>query len=313
MTNISETYVGVDVSKNHLDIYIHPVGQSFKIKNSKEEVQKFIKTLDKYDNPIIGCEATGGYEKTLAQALKGSSYDLWIIDPRRVKGFIVASGCKSKTDKIDARKIAEFVSKNSKDYQAIIKTANEEQLQAFVNRRNDLKKFLVADKARLDHPSHALCSSDINKFISILENEIKEIDQRIKSIIESDVDLKQKSEILESIPGFGKATAAMLLSHVQELGKVNKNQIAALVGVCPYENESGKHKGKKAIRGGRADPRNMLYMCALTAIKYNPVLKSFYERLIANKKPFKVAIVAVMRKLIILANSLLKKGELCKV
>ena len=118
---------------------------------------------------------------------------------------------------------------------------------------------------------------------------------------------------LASIPGIGFASAALLLSHVPELGNISNRKIAALIGVCPYDNESGRYKGKKSIRGGRVAPRNNLYMCALTTIKYNLILKSFYDRLIENKKPFKVAIVAVMHKLIVLANSLLKKGELCRV
>lgn len=313
MTTISKVYIGVDISKNYLDVYIHPIGKVFRLKNSETDIEKLITELTKYDVVHIGCEATGGYEKLLAQLLQKNLYDLWIIDPRRVKGFIIASGCKSKTDKIDAQKIAEFISKNSKDYQAINKTENQEQLQAFVNRKNDLIKFLAAEKTRSKHPSHALYLPSIKKFIAVFEKEIKKIDKQIEDLIKNDDDLSKKSNILESIPGIGRASAGVLLSFVPELGKISNSKIAALVGVCPYENESGLYKGKKIIKGGRITPRNMLYMCALTTIKYNLILKSFYDRLIANKKPFKVAIVAVMRKLIILANSLLKKGELCKV
>lgn len=313
MTNISKAYVGVDISKNSLDIHIYPFGRSFKIYNSKGDIQKFIGQLQHYDIATIGCEATGGYEKTLCKLLKDNSYDLWIIDPRRIKGFIVASGCKGKTDKIDAKKIAEFVCQNTKDYDSIGKTENQEQLQSLVNRKNDLIKFLVAEKTRLQHPSHMFSLSSIKKLIEILEGEVKIVDKQIKSLIASDKELARKSVILESIPGIGAASAAALLSFVPELGKISNSKIAALVGVCPYDNASGTYTGKKSIRGGRLVPRNMLYMCALTTIKHNLILKSFYDRLIENKKPFKVAIVAVMRKLIVLANSLLKKGELCKV
>jgi transposase len=313
MTNISKVYIGVDVSKSSLDIHMYPIGRSFKIKNSKGEIQKFIRQLEQYDIATIGCEATGGYEKLLFKLLKDNTYDVWIIDPRRIKGFIVASGCKSKTDKIDAKKIAEFVSKNTKDYDSIIKTETQEQLQSLVNRKQDLIKFLVAEKTRLQHPSHVFSLPSIKKLIEILESEVKVIDKQIEKLIASDKELTQKSTILESIPGIGKASAAALLSFVPELGKIGNNKISALVGVCPYDNASGTYTGKKSIRGGRLIPRNMLYMCALTTIKYNLILKSFYDRLIEHKKPFKVAIVAVMRKLIVLANSLLKKGELCKV
>jgi transposase len=313
MSSLSKVYVGVDVSKNHLDFCIFPVDKRFRVKNVKGEVQKCVKELAQYDIATIGCEATGGYEKLLAKTLKQSSYNLWVVDPRRIKGFIVASGCKTKTDKIDAKKIAEFVSQNAQSYEPINKTDHEEQLQAAVNRKNDLLLFLVAEKTRLKHPSHSLYASSIKKLIKTLEHEIKTLDKQMQKFIEQDDGLSKKSQILESIPGIGKAAAATLLSFVPELGKISNSKIAALVGLCPYDNESGTHKGKKFIRGGRMVPRNILYMCSLTTIKYNLILKSFYDRLRAANKPFKVAIVAVMRKLLLLANALLKKGELCKI
>ena len=312
MNNVSKVYIGVDVSKDHLDVYIYPLSRFFKVKNSKSEIQKLIADLSKYDIARIGCEATGGYEKLLAQILQQNNHFLWIIDPRRIKGFIIAQGCKSKTDKIDAKKIAEFLPQNSQNFEIINKSENQEKLQAFINRKHDLIKFLAAEKTRLKHPSHILSISSIKKLIKILENEIKMIEKPIQRLINNDNILNSKSKILESIPGIGKASAAVLLAYVPELGILNNSKISALVGVCPYNNESGKYKGKAFIKGGRRMPRNMLYMCSLTTIKYNYILKKFYDRLVEKKKPFKVAIVAVMHKLIILANSLLKKGEFCK-
>lgn len=313
MTIISKIYIGVDISKNSLDIYIHPEKTLLKIDNSEVAIKKFIKNFTKHNNVQIACEATGGYEKLLAKLLKKNGHELWVIDPRRIRGFIVSTGCKSKNDKIDAQKIAEFSSKNTKDYTAIERTENQDQLQALVNRKNDLTKFLATEKTRLKHPSHALYLPSIERLSKILKAEIKKIDKQILDLLKKDDEFKQKSEILESIPGIGTASAALLLSHVPELGQISNSKISALAGVCPYDNESGKFKGKRRIRGGRMTPRNNLYMCALTTIKYNLILKTFYDRLIENQKPFKVAIVAVMHKLIILANSLLKKGELCRV
>jgi len=313
MTIISKVYIGVDISKNSLDIYIHPQKTLLKIDNSEAAIKKFIKELAKHDNVQIACEATGGYEKLLAKLLKKSGYNLWIIDPRRIRGFIVSTGCKSKNDKIDAQKIAEFSSKTPRDYASIETTENQAKLQALVNRKNDLIKFLATEKTRLKHPSHALNLPSIKRLSKVLAAEIKKIDKQISGLLKTDTELSQKSEILESIPGIGIASAALLLSHVPELGKISKRQISALVGVCPYDNESGKFKGRRKIRGGRITPRNNLYMCALTTIKYNLILKAFYDRLKEKQKPFKVAIVAVMRKLIVLANSLLKRGELCRV
>lgn len=156
------------------------------------------------------------------------------------------------------------------------------------------------------------CSlANIKKVIAFLEKEIKSIDLLVQELIRQDVDLSVKSTYLESIPGIGKTSAAVLLSFVPELGKLNNKQIAAITGLCPYDRSSGKHTGKKYIRGGRIVPRNALYMCALSTIKYYLPMKIFYNRLIANNKPFKVAMVAVMHKLIIIANTILKKGTLC--
>ena len=312
MTNVPKVYVGVDVSKNNLDIFMFPAGKHFRIANSKKEIKRFFEGLISYYAVQIACEATGGYEKLFVKLSKEKSYPCWIVDPRRIKGFITASGCKIKTDKTDAQKIAEFAAQNSQSYEAISKTKNQEKLQSLVDRKHDLTKFLAAEKTRLGHPSHALSVLSIKKLIKMLEREIEILDKQMSKLIDSDAELKEKTTFLESIPGIGRPTAALLVSHVPELGTLNSNEIAALIGVCPYNRESGNYKGKRFIRGGRAVPRNALYMSALTTIKYYPPLKEFYDRLIANKKPFKVAIVAVMRKLIVMANAILKKGELCR-
>jgi transposase len=312
MKNIAKVYVGVDISKNNLDVYIYPVRKFFKVSNSKVGIEEIIRELAKHEIARIACEATGGYEKLLAQLLKEHNYSLWIVDPRRIKGFIVASGCKGKTDKIDARKIAEFASTNSPDYTVINKSEKHNNLQALVNRKNDLVKFLAAEKTRLKHPSHALYAPNIKKFIKILKREVKVIELQIQHLIQNDSELCAKSNLLESIPGIGKTTAATLLSFVPELGQLSNKKISALTGVCPYDNESGNYKGKKFIKYGRSVPRKALYMCALTSIKHHLPLEGFYKRLMDAKKPFKVAIVAVMHKLIIIANTVLRKGELCK-
>ena len=312
MNNLSKVFVGVDISKSSLDFFIDPIGLSFKIDNSEKAIIKFIKQLSSYQVMQIACEATGGYEKLLVSLLKEHSYDCWIVDPRRIKGFIIATGCKTKTDKIDAQKIAQFAAKNIPDYKSMSKTDNEKILQSLVNRKNDLTQYLAAEKTRMQHPSHALSIPSIKKLMSILEKEIKKIDNKITKLIATDDMLDKKVKLLESIPGIGKATAALLVSFVPELGHVSNNEIAALVGVCPYNRESGTFKGRSFIRGGRAIPRNMLYMCALTTIKYHLPLKGFYDRLVAKGKPFKVAIIAVMRKLVIIANVILKKSEPCR-
>lgn len=312
MENISKIYIGVDVSKEKLDIHIHPLGITSKIDNTNKEINKFIKILQKYNIGRIGCEATGGYEQLLQKLLKIKAYDLWVIDPRRIKGFKVAIGCKSKSDKVDAQNIAEFVAVNSPNYEIIHKTELQEKLQSIINRKHDLIKFLASEKARIRQPSHAFCQSSIEKFINIFTEEIDSLDQQIEVLLASEEELNLKADILASIPGIGKSTAALLVSFMPELGKLNKAKISALVGVCPYDNESGKYKGKKFVKGGRSIPRKALYMCALSAMRFELDLKKFYRRLREKNKPFKLALVAVMRKLIVLANSLLKKMKYYK-
>lgn len=311
MKKIAKVHIGVDISKNNLDIHIYPLGRAFRIDNSEAAIKKLIKEIAQYDVAQIACEATGGYEKRLNWSLRKSNYTLWVIDPRRVKAFIVASGCKSKNDKIDAKKIAEFASQNTPAYTAINRSESQEQLQALVNRKNDYIRVLAAEKARLKSPSHVYNTADIKESIELLEAKIKSIELGIQTLIQKDEKLTAKAIILKSVPGLGKAAVATILAFLPEAGELNDKEIAALVGVCPYDNDSGSYKGKRFIRGGRKIIRDILYMCALTTIKYHLPLKQFYDQLRAAKKPFKVAIVAVMRKLIIIANALLKKGELC--
>ena len=258
--NISKVCVGVDVSKSTLDVHIYPLKASFTVENSKVGITHLIERLSQYSIEQIACEATGGYEKPLNQLLHEAGYNLWIIDPRRIKGFIVASGMRAKTDKIDALKIAEFAAKNTRGYEAFRKTEIQEKLVSLVNRKNDLTLFLGSEKTRLKHPSHALAVKSIKKIIKTLEKEIKLIDTHIQKLIKQDDELSKKSEILESIPGIGKATAAVLLSTAPELGHINKSKISALIGVCPYNNQSGKYSRKRFIRGGRSIPRKALYM-----------------------------------------------------
>lgn len=314
MTNITKVYVGVDVSKNHLDIYMHPSGKRSKIANTISDISKFVAVLAQYDVAQIACEATGGYEKLLKSILNEHSYTLWVVDPRRIKGFIVAAGSKSKSDRLDAQKIAEFAVQTPREYIPITKSKSQEDLQYLINRRRDLSKIMASERIRLKHPAHAheaTCNS-VTRVMGFLKAEIKSFDREMDAIVEADAELKRKIEILESIPGIGRLTAATLLSFVPELGTLSNDQISALIGTCSYVNSSGNFEGKRFIKGGRFVPRSILYMAAVSTIG-RPPFKVFYERLIANKKPSKVALVAVMRKLGVLANTLLKKGEMCKV
>lgn len=309
MNNLTEIYIGVDISKDYLDIFIYPTGKSYRIKNADHDIKQFIKKINVYNVKQIACEATGGYEILLKKLLKKSSLNLKVIDPRRIQGFKSASGMKAKTDKIDAKIIAEFIQKNENGYKEIEKSENLEILQSLVNRKNDLTLMLASEKNRLKHPSHERSIKSIETVIEFFETNIKQLTKEIQKLIASDNELNKKAKILESVPGVGPIAACTLLSFLPELGQVNSKQASALLGTAPYDNASGKFKGKSYIKGGRSVPRKVLYMCALTATNCNLILKNFYQKLLSTNKPSKVALVAVMNKLIKILNTMMKNGE----
>jgi transposase len=211
--------------------------------------------------------------------------------------------------------IALFSAQEMQEYEHVEYGESHELLRDLVKRKKDLVEMIVSEKQRLNHPSRAFCKLEIQAHIDFMSKQITEIEMAIKNIIDKDDDLNKKSKIIESVPGIGKATAAMLLAEMPELGKMENKKSAALVGVAPYTQQSGQYKGKSFISGGRASVRSAIYMAALVASRFNPAMKEFYNRLrIVGKKPAKVALVAVMRKLITILNVMIKNQAMwhCK-
>jgi transposase len=311
-TSISKNYVGVDVSKDFLDIYIHPSGMSCRIANTKKEITKFFKKHTTDNIEQIVCESSGGYEFLLLEIARKNSLKVWQVEPKRIRAFIVSEGIKAKTDKIDARLIALFASTKESTYSPIEPSKEQAELKVLSMRRADLQQMIVMEKNRLKHPQHALSKKPISTHIAFMEREVKEIDKKAEQIIVNDETLNAKKKILESIPGFGKVTILALLSCVPELGKIEKNQISALLGVAPFDNQSGQFKGQSSIKGGRRHVRKALYMASISAVRWNPPIKALYERLCNQGKPTKVAIVASMRKLGTIANTMVKNGTVWK-
>jgi transposase len=311
MENVAKVFVGVDVSKKHLDFYLHPINKTLRIENSKKGMKLLLSELSTYKGCIeqVVCEATGGYESLMLESLKSAEYKTWMVEPRRIKAFIASEGKKSKTDKGDAKMIALFAAQKTRPYEEISRSENESLLHALCKRKADLKQNIVAEKLRLEHQIINFSKKQIKQHIRFMEKQIITIEKEIDLIIKKDNLLKQKIDIAESVPGVGRATAVVLISGLPELGQIESRQISALVGVAPYTCESGTYKGLSRTSAGRQQVRQALFMAALTASTHNKTLKVFFTRLTDKGKRGIVALVAVMRKLIIILNSMIRNNQ----
>ena len=307
MENITKSCAGVDVSKKHLDVYIYPAKKSFRCENNEEGIKSLTRFLEKYSVGLVTCESSGGYEHRMLVMVKLFGCKVWRVEPNRIKSFIRSEGKKVKTDSIDAKMIALFaLQKETPSDELLDNQLLKGELTRLVSRRQDLVKMIIMENNRLKQPIETY-PEDIRKHIEFMETQVASIDQKIEHIVDNDDNLKKKSEIIQSVPGFGKKISAVLLAQLPELGKVKNREISALIGVAPYTKQSGQYKGKSKISGGRKQPRRALFMAALVASRFNPHLKLFYDRLRKVGKPAKVALVAVMRKLIVILNVLIKK------
>lgn len=308
MKNITKVYVGVDISKDHIDIYFNPINKSLHVENNDNGFDKMLAELRLHDIEVIVCEATGAYEKAMVQTLRQHNYNVFVAEPNRVKSFIRSEGKRHKTDKCDAKMIALFAAKKELPVQRQL-TKQEDQLQALVRRRDDLVHMCAEEKKRLKHPQQSFCKKEIEHHISYLEKRIDSLDERIKNTIDNDNALNNKAKILQSVPGVGQVTTGTLLAELPELGSLGEKEIASLVGLAPFAHQSGAYKGHAKIFGGRFLPRRALYLASLSATLHNPKLKEFYAQLRARGKKPKVALIAVARKLLIFLNAMLKKRE----
>jgi len=306
--NNKEIFIGIDVSKETLDISI--AGKHYKIANSKETISTF------YNEHIIDCkvvlcvlESTGGYESNAMRVLQEYGVPVHKAHPNKVHVFAKAKGHFAKTDKLDAvllESYAKFVAEKEKGDEFI--SEQEENLKELRSMEHNLENYLHANQCRLDH-ARGKAKVYLQKQIAFTIKELAEIRKDIEQIINDDQALKAKSNLLTSYKGVGKKTASVLLIELPELGKLTHKQIANLVGVAPRTFQSGKMIGKGHINGGRFFVRKALYMSALVAVRYNEKMKLIYDRLIAAGKSAKIALVAVMRKIIICLNAMLKNNK----
>jgi transposase len=308
MDGANQVAVGIDVAKATLDLYLLPSGQTQTLSNTKAGFKALLKTLPDPAHCLIVLEATGGFEREVVAELIDAGYHVAVINPKRARDFAKALGLAAKTDRIDARVLALFADKVQP---APIEKTPEKQaeMQQLVTRRRQLIDLKTQESNRWGVTHAKAAKKSIQAVINTLEAEIRGIEKVIEALLESDDDWQNKIQLIKSVPGLGDVTAATVVAEVPEIGKLNRQQISALIGVAPYNKDSGPHQGKRSIAGGRKSVRSVLYMAAMSARRSNPVIKAFAHRLAQHGKPFKVIITACIRKLLVILNSMIKSGR----
>lgn len=302
--NTCKQHVGIDVSKNSLDVYIYPIGKKLQVENSNSGFKSLIKSLKEFQLEIIALEATGGYERAAATKLNTIFGCVAVLNPRRVREFARAIGYSAKTDVIDAKVIAEFAKKIEPRIQPN-PAPKQQKLADFKDRRHQLVVMLTQEKNRLSCAPKSVIPS-IRKIINLLEKELSKIEGILLKMIEEDAVFSRKNKLLQTVKGVGNKVAISILADLPELGTVSGKEISALVGVAPFNKDSGNMKGKRCIWGGRARLRSSIYMAALVAAHSDKRIAAFYQRLCQAGKPKKVALVACMHKMLIIMNSMIK-------
>ena len=305
---VVESFVGVDVSKDTLDVHIEPLGQSLHVGNDDAGIAQLCKRLKEVSPTLIVMEATGGLQTRLACELSACGLPVAVVNPRQARDFAKACGQLAKTDRVDAAMLCAFA-KGIRPPVRTLKDGASQELDGLVTRRRQLVGMRVQESLRLNSAATGAPQKNVKKHIAWLNKQIAQIDDDLsRRLRESDV-WRVKDDFLQSIPGVGAVTTLTMLAKCAELGQLNRHQIAKLAGVAPLANDSGKHHGKRYIWGGRADVRATLYMAALSARRFNPVIKEFADRLQRAGKPPKVVIVACMRKLLTIMNAMLKSNS----
>lgn len=304
---LQESFVGIDVSKNTLDLRIEPIGESLHVAYDDTGVSEICQRLSAVVPTLIVMEATGGLETRLASELAAQGLPVAIINPRQARDFAKATGQLAKTDQVDAGVLAAFA-------QAIrpavrpLKDADTRDLDDLVSRRRQLVAMRVQESLRLGTAHSKALQKNLKSHIAWLDKQIAKLDDDLSERLRQSDVWKAKDDLLRSIPGVGAVTSMTMLAQCPELGQLNRREIAKLSGVAPLANDSGKHRGKRFIWGGRANVRAVLYMATISAIRCNRAIKAFAERLKQTGKPAKVVIVACMRKLLTIMNAMLKSN-----
>ena len=298
------SFVGIDVSKAYLDVAFRPSGERLRVSNSESGIAELVARLSTMRPTLVVLEATGGYQAAVVASLAIAKVPTAVVNPRQVRDFAKATGRLAKTDTIDADVLAHFAEVIRPEPRPFV----DEQtlaLEALVTRRRQVIEMITAEKNRLAQ-SHKSLRSTIKAHINFLQRELQDTNRELDGMLRKTPMWREHEDLLRTAKGVGRMTIATLFADLPELGTLDNKRIAALVGVAPFNRDSGTHRGKRMIWGGRASVRAALYMAALVASRHNPVIRAFYERLCAAGKPKKVALVACMRKLLTILNAMIR-------
>jgi transposase len=303
----TSSYVGIDVSKDRLDVAVLGEERGWQVDNTLAGLAQLVKQMQTLMPELIVVEATGGYQRAVVQALFQAGLSVAVVNPARVRQFARACGLLAKTDKLDAQVLAVFGQRvQPRQYEG--KSEAEQQLSALLVRRKQMEEMLKAEQNRLRTISPALRGS-VERIIAILKEEKNRLDEQIQDAMREQKAWQEQTEILSSAPGVGPVTTATLLAELPELGKMDRKKIAALVGVAPMNYDSGRKRGYRKTKGGRADVRSVLYMSTLVATRYNPLIRAQYQHLLKRGKLKKVALTACMRKFLTVLNAMVRDPQ----
>lgn len=307
MTTTSGGFVGIDIAKEKLDLAVLGEAQASQISNDQVGLEQLVAQMRERQPELIVVEATGGYQRAVVLSLYEAGLPVAVVNPQRVRQYARACGKLAKTDKIDAFVLAEF-GKHVQPRHFEAQSEAGRYLEALLVRRKQLEEMLKGEKSRL-RSVHETLRASLESIIGCLKAELKQIDGKVRQFMDEHADFKAQEELLRSAPAVGVVTAATLLAELPELGKLDRKQIAALVGVAPMNSDSGKKHGYRKTKGGRAEVRSALYMATLVGMRYNPLIKAQYERLVARGKLKKVALTACMRKFLTILNAMMRDQQ----
>lgn len=303
----TSSYVGIDVSKDRLDVAVLGEERGEQVDNTQAGIAKLVQQMQEVCPELIVVEATGGYQRAVVEALFWAGLAVAVVNPARVRQFARACGLLAKTDKLDAQVLAVFGQRvQPKLYEG--KSEAEKQLSALLVRRKQVEEMLKAEQNRLRTTSPSL-RSFVEQVIVCLREQKKRLDEQIQQFLQEQPVWQEQTEILTSAPGVGMVTTATLLAELPELGKMDRKKIAALVGVTPMNYDSGKKRGYRKTKGGRTNVRSVLYMSTLVATRYNPLIRAQYQHLLKRGKEKKVALTACMRKFLTILNAMMRDQQ----